>query len=159
MPCQMRASCPCPFAGHLGPDCPQNVDDLVRAGSHHVVLTLKSKAESTLNPKLVVEIEVGIGAGDANATGPAASEHRWFDEAVPMIDPAMPMESADIVVVVEHHCKSILRQAWWLCSSRCAHSCRRPQLSIGRWRRVELHRCGAVEGLTQLERRWRSECG
>jgi len=144
----------------------QNVDDLhERAGSHHVLHLHGEirKAESTRNPKLVVEIEGSeLGLGDA---GPDGAQLRpnivWFGEAVPMIDPAMAlMESADIVVVVGTSLQ-VYPAAGLIGYARQEVPIHvvDPNSPLEGGGRVELHRCGAVEGLTRLEGRWRSEFG
>jgi len=144
----------------------QNVDDLhERAGSTEVLHLHGEirKARSTRDPRLVVDLpgtELALGG-----LGPDGAQLRphivWFGESVPMIDPAMDLvTSADLVVVVGTSLQ--VYPAAGLVGYAPPHAPIHvvdPNTPLEGGGRVEIHPCGAVEGLTRLEARWRAEHG
>ena len=144
----------------------QNVDDLhERAGSTHVLHLHGEirKARSVARPDLVVTLEgAELNVGDLGPDGAQLRPHIvWFGEAVPMIDAAMDVvTSADVVVVVGTSLQ--VYPAAGLVGHAPQHAPIHvvdPNTPLEGGGRVELHRCGAVEGLTLLETRWRQEWG
>ena len=144
----------------------QNVDDLhERAGSTQVLHLHGEirKARSVARPDVVVTLEgAELNVGDLGPDGAQLRPHIvWFGEAVPMIDAAMDVvTSADVVVVVGTSLQ--VYQAAGLVGHAPQHAPIHvvdPNTPLEGGGRVELHRCGAVEGLTLLETRWRQEWG
>jgi len=144
----------------------QNVDDLhERAGSTNVLHLHGEirKARSVARPDVVVTLEgAELNVGDLGPDGAQLRPHIvWFGEAVPMIDAAMDVvTSADVVVVVGTSLQV------YPAAGLVGHAPQRapihvvdPNTPLEGGGRVELHRCGAVEGLTLLETRWRQEWG
>jgi len=83
----------------------QNIDDLHERGGSSKVLHLHGeiiKMRSEKNEHLVTEIRTDILLGDMAADGAQLRPHIvWFEEAVPMIETALPIVmQADIFVVV-----------------------------------------------------------
>ena len=83
----------------------QNIDDLhERAGSSHVLHLHGEifKMRSEVNKDLVYEIREDMRLGDLAADGEQLRPHIvWFEEAVPLIEPAARMAyDADIFVVI-----------------------------------------------------------
>ena len=83
----------------------QNIDDLhERAGSSRVLHLHGEifKMRSELNERLVYEIRKDMQVGDKASDGAQLRPHIvWFEEAVPMIEPAAKLvASADIFAVV-----------------------------------------------------------
>ena len=144
----------------------QNVDDLhERAGSTEV-LHLHGEirmARSTRDPRLVVDLPgTELALGDLGPDGAQLRPHIvWFGESVPMIDPAMDLvTSADLVVVVGTSLQ--VYPAAGLVGYAPQHvpiHVVDPNTPLEGGGRVEVHACGAVEGLTRLEARWRAEHG
>ena len=144
----------------------QNVDDLhERAGSTQVLHLHGEirKARSVARPDVVVTLEgAELNVGDLGPDGAQLRPHIvWFGEAVPMIDAAMDVvTSADVVVVVGTSLQ--VYPAAGLVGHAPQHAPIHvvdPNSPLEGGGRVELHRCGAVEGLTLLETRWRQEWG
>ena len=144
----------------------QNVDDLhERAGSANVLHLHGEirKARSVARPDVVVPLEgTELNVGDLGPDGAQLRPHIvWFGEAVPMIDAAMDVvTSADVVVVVGTSLQ--VYPAAGLVGHAPQHAPIHvvdPNTPLEGGGRVELHRCGAVEGLTLLETRWRQEWG
>ena len=144
----------------------QNVDDLhERAGSTNVLHLHGDirKARSVARPDVVVTLEgAELNVGDLGPDGAQLRPHIvWFGEAVPMIDAAMDVvTSADVVVVVGTSLQ--VYPAAGLVGHAPQHAPIHvvdPNTPLEGGGRVELHRCGAVEGLTLLETRWRQEWG
>ena len=144
----------------------QNVDDLhERAGSTNVLHLHGEirKARSVARPDVVVPLEgTELNVGDLGPDGAQLRPHIvWFGEAVPMIDAAMDVvTSADVVVVVGTSLQ--VYPAAGLVGHAPQHTPIHvvdPNTPLEGGGRVELHRCGAVEGLTLLETRWRQEWG
>lgn len=144
----------------------QNVDDLhERAGSTQVLHLHGEirKARSVARPDVVVTLEgAELNVGDLGPDGAQLRPHIvWFGEAVPMIDAAMDVvTSADVVVVVGTSLQ--VYPAARLVGHAPQHAPIHvvdPNTPLEGGGRVELHRCGAVEGLTLLETRWRQEWG
>ena len=144
----------------------QNVDDLhERAGSTNVLHLHGEirKARSVARPDVVVTLEgAELNVGDLGPDGAQLRPHIvWFGEAVPMIDAAMDVvTSADVVVVVGTSLQ--VYPAAGLVGHAPQHvpiHVVDPNTPLEGGGRVELHRCGAVEGLTLLETRWRQEWG
>ena len=144
----------------------QNVDDLhERAGSTNVLHLHGEirKARSVARPDVVVILEgTELNVGDLGPDGAQLRPHIvWFGEAVPMIDAAMDVvTSADVVVVVGTSLQ--VYPAAGLVGHAPQHAPIHvvdPNTPLEGGGRVELHRCGAVEGLTLLETRWRQEWG
>ena len=144
----------------------QNVDDLhERAGSTNVLHLHGEirKARSVARPDVVVTLEgAELNVGDLGPDGAQLRPHIvWFGEAVPMIDEAMDVvTSADVVVVVGTSLQ--VYPAAGLVGHAPQHAPIHvvdPNTPLEGGGRVELHRCGAVEGLTLLETRWRQEWG
>ena len=144
----------------------QNVDDLhERAGSTNVLHLHGEirKARSVARPDVVVTLEgAELNVGDLGPDGSQLRPHIvWFGEAVPMIDKAMDVvTSADVVVVVGTSLQ--VYPAAGLVGHAPQHAPIHvvdPNTPLEGGGRVELHRCGAVEGLTLLETRWRQEWG
>ena len=144
----------------------QNVDDLhERAGSTNVLHLHGEirKARSVARPDVVVTLEgAELNVGDLGPDGAQLRPHIvWFGEAVPMIDAAMDVvTSADVVVVVGTSLQ--VYPAAGLVGHAPQHAPIHvvdPNTPLEGGGRVELHRCGAVEGLTLLETRWRQEWG
>jgi len=144
----------------------QNVDDLhERAGSANVLHLHGEirKARSVARPDVVVPLEgTELNVGDLGPDGAQLRPHIvWFGEAVPMIDAAMDVvTSADVVAVVGTSLQ--VYPAAGLVGHAPQHAPIHvvdPNTPLEGGGRVELHRCGAVEGLTLLETRWRQEWG
>ena len=144
----------------------QNVDDLhERAGSTNVLHLHGEirKARSVARPDVVVTLEdAELNVGDFGPDGAQLRPHIvWFGEAVPMIDAAMDVvTSADVVVVVGTSLQ--VYPAAGLVGHAPQHAPIHvvdPNTPLEGGGRVELHRCGAVEGLTYLETHWRQEWG
>ncbi len=139
----------------------QNVDDLhERAGSTQVMHLHGEirKARSTSNPELVLDVPgTELNMGDLGPDGAQLRPHIvWFGEAVPMIDPAMEwVMSADMVVVVGTSLQvyPAAGLVGYAPPDAPIHVVD-PNTPLEGGGRVELHRCGAVEGLTRLEKRW-----
>ncbi len=83
----------------------QNIDDLHERGGSTNVMHLHGeifKMRSAANERLIYEIRDDINVGDVGADGKQLRPHIvWFEEAVPMIEPAAAcMTNADIFVLV-----------------------------------------------------------
>ncbi len=139
----------------------QNIDDLHERGGSTQVLHLHGeirKARSTRDERLVLELEGSeLCLGDCGPDGAQLRPHIvWFGEAVPLIEPAMDIvASADIVVVVGTSLQ--VYPAAGLVGYAPAHvpiHVIDPNTPMEGGGRVEIHACGAVEGLTRLESRW-----
>ncbi|MBY0479673.1 MAG: NAD-dependent deacylase [Chitinophagaceae bacterium] len=83
----------------------QNIDDLHERGGSTKVMHLHGeifKMRSEENEQLIYEIEDDIQLGDKAEDGAQLRPHIvWFEEAVPMIEVAVPIvQQADIFVVV-----------------------------------------------------------
>jgi NAD-dependent deacetylase len=144
----------------------QNIDDLhERAGSTQVLHLHGEirKARSTLDPRVVVDLPgTELDLGDLGPDGAQLRPHIvWFGESVPMIDPAMDLvQTADVVIVVGTSLQvyPAAGLVGYAPPSAPVHVVD-PNTPLEGGGRVELHRCGAVEGLTRLEARWRQEFG
>ena len=144
----------------------QNVDDLhERAGSTQVLHLHGEirKARSTRDPRVVVDWHgTELNMGDLGPDGAQLRPHIvWFGESVPMIDPAMDLvQTADVVIVVGTSLQvyPAAGLVGYAPPSAPVHVVD-PNTPLEGGGRVELHRCGAVEGLTRLEARWRQEFG
>ena len=139
----------------------QNIDDLHERGGSTRVLHLHGeirKARSTWDERLVVNLEGSeLCLGDCGPDGAQLRPHIvWFGEAVPLIEPAMDIvASADIVVVVGTSLQ--VYPAAGLVGYAPSHvpiHVIDPNTPMEGGGRVEIHACGAVEGLTRLEARW-----
>ena len=139
----------------------QNVDDLhERAGSTQVLHLHGEirKARSTRDPRGVIDIEgTELNWGDVGPDGAQLRPHIvWFGESVPLIEKAMGIvESADMLVVVGTSLQvyPAAGLVGYAPQSAPIHVVD-PNTSLEGGGRVTLHRCGAVEGLTMLERMW-----
>lgn len=139
----------------------QNVDDLhERAGSSQVLHLHGEirKARSTQDPRLVVDVEgTELNWGDVGPDGAQLRPHIvWFGESVPMIDKAMEIvESADLLVVVGTSLQvyPAAGLVGYAPQSADIHVVD-PNIPLEGGGRIRLHQCGAVEGLTSLERMW-----
>jgi NAD-dependent deacetylase len=83
----------------------QNIDDLHERAGSTKVLHLHGeifKMRSERNPMLVYEIRTDMSLGELAADGAQLRPNIvWFEEAVPMIEPAMQIVSgADILVII-----------------------------------------------------------
>ena len=83
----------------------QNIDDLHERGGSTKVLHLHGeilKMRSEQNERMVMEIHTDILLGDTAADGAQLRPHIvWFEEPVPMIEPAISLvQQADIFAVV-----------------------------------------------------------
>ncbi|MDA0941007.1 MAG: NAD-dependent deacylase [Bacteroidetes bacterium] len=144
----------------------QNIDDLhERAGSTQVLHLHGEirKARSTRDPLVVVDLPgTELDLGDLGPDGAQLRPHIvWFGESVPMIDPAMDLvQTADVVIVVGTSLQvyPAAGLVGYAPPSAPVHVVD-PNTPLEGGGRVELHRCGAVEGLTRLEARWRQEFG
>lgn len=144
----------------------QNIDDLhERAGSTQVLHLHGEirKARSTRDPRVVVDLPSSeLSLGDLGPDGAQLRPHIvWFGESVPMIDPAMDLvQTADVVIVVGTSLQvyPAAGLVGYAPPSAPVHVVD-PNTPLEGGGRVELHRCGAVEGLTRLEARWRQEFG
>lgn len=144
----------------------QNVDDLhERAGSTQVLHLHGEirKARSTRDPRVVVDLPgTELSLGDLGPDGAQLRPHIvWFGESVPMVDPAMDLvQTADVVVVVGTSLQvyPAAGLVGYAPPSAPIHVVD-PNTPLEGGGRIELHRCGAVEGLTRLEARWRQEMG
>ena len=144
----------------------QNIDDLhERAGSTQVLHLHGEirKARSTRDPRVVVDLPgTELSLGDLGPDGAQLRPHIvWFGESVPMIDPAMNLvQTADVVIVVGTSLQvyPAAGLVGYAPPSAPVHVVD-PNTPLEGGGRVELHRCGAVEGLTRLEARWRQEWG
>ena len=144
----------------------QNIDDLhERAGSTQVLHLHGEirKARSTRDPRIVVDLPgTELSLGDLGPDGAQLRPHIvWFGESVPMIDPAMDLvQTADVVIVVGTSLQvyPAAGLVGYAPPSAPVHVVD-PNTPLEGGGRVELHRCGAVEGLTRLEARWRQEFG
>jgi len=142
----------------------QNIDDLhERAGSTQVLHLHGEirKARSTRDPRVVVDLPgAELSLGDLGPDGAQLRPHIvWFGESVPMIDPAMDLvQTADVVIVVGTSLQvyPAAGLVGYAPPSAPVHVVD-PNTPLEGGGRVELHRCGAVEGLTRLEARWRQE--
>ena len=142
----------------------QNIDDLhERAGSTQVLHLHGEirKARSTRDPRVVVDLPGSeLSLGDLGPDGAQLRPHIvWFGESVPMIDPAMDLvQTADVVIVVGTSLQvyPAAGLVGYAPPSAPVHVVD-PNTPLEGGGRVELHRCGAVEGLTRLEARWRQE--
>ena len=144
----------------------QNVDDLhERAGSSRVMHLHGEirKSRSTKRAELVLDLPgTELSLGDVGPDGAQLRPHIvWFGEAVPLIDAAMDVvAAADVVIVVGTSLQ--VYPAAGLVGYAPPHAPIHvvdPHTPLEGGGRVELHRCGAVEGLTRLESRWRAEQG
>ena len=139
----------------------QNIDDLHERGGSTRVLHLHGeirKARSTRDERLVVNLEGSeLCLGDCGPDGAQLRPHIvWFGEAVPLIEPAMDIvASADIVVVVGTSLQvyPAAGLVGYAPSNAPIHVID-PNTPMEGGGRVEIHACGAVEGLTRLESRW-----
>jgi len=144
----------------------QNIDDLhERAGSTQVLHLHGEirKARSTRDPRVVIDLPgTELDLGDLGPDGAQLRPHIvWFGESVPMIDPAMDLvQTADVVIVVGTSLQvyPAAGLVGYAPPSAPVHVVD-PNTPLEGGGRVELHRCGAVEGLTRLEARWRQEFG
>lgn len=144
----------------------QNIDDLhERAGSTQVLHLHGEirKARSTRDPLVVVDLPgTELDLGDLGPDGAQLRPHIvWFGESVPMIDSAMDLvQTADVVIVVGTSLQvyPAAGLVGYAPPSAPVHVVD-PNTPLEGGGRVELHRCGAVEGLTRLEARWRQEFG
>jgi NAD-dependent deacetylase len=144
----------------------QNIDDLhERAGSTQVLHLHGEirKARSTRDPLVVVDLPgTELDLGDLGPDGAQLRPHIvWFGESVPMIDPAMDLvQTAEVVIVVGTSLQvyPAAGLVGYAPPSAPVHVVD-PNTPLEGGGRVELHRCGAVEGLTRLEARWRQEFG
>ena len=144
----------------------QNVDDLhERAGSSRVMHLHGEirKSRSTKRAELVLDLPgTELSLGDVGPDGAQLRPHIvWFGEAVPLMDAAMDVvAAADVVIVVGTSLQ--VYPAAGLVGYAPPHAPIHvvdPHTPLEGGGRVELHRCGAVEGLTRLESRWRAEQG
>ena len=142
----------------------QNVDDLhERAGSTRVLHLHGEirKARSTRREDVVLDLPgTELNLGDVGPEGAQLRPHIvWFGEAVPLIDAAMDVvAAADVVIVVGTSLQ--VYPAAGLVGYAPPHAPVHvvdPHAPLEGGGRVELHRCGAVEGLTRLEARWRAQ--
>ena len=83
----------------------QNIDDLHERAGSSKVLHLHGeifKMRSERNPKLVYEIRTDMSLGEFADDGAQLRPHIvWFEEAVPMIEPAMEIVSgADLLLII-----------------------------------------------------------
>ena len=144
----------------------QNIDDLhERAGSTQVLHLHGEirRARSTRDPLVVVDLPgTELDLGDLGPDGAQLRPHIvWFGESVPMIDPAMDLvQTADVVIVVGTSLQvyPAAGLVGYAPPSAPVHVVD-PNTPLEGGGRVELHRCGAVEGLTRLEARWRQAFG
>ena len=144
----------------------QNVDDLhERAGSSRVMHLHGEirKARSTRREDLVLDLPgTELNLGDVGPDGAQLRPHIvWFGEAVPLIDAAMGVvASADVVIVVGTSLQvyPAAGLVGYAPSDAPIHVVD-PHTPLEGGGGIELHRCGAVEGLTRLESRWRAERG
>lgn len=142
----------------------QNVDDLHERGGSTNVMHLHGeirKARSVADETLVVPIEgTELNVGDCGPDGAQLRPHIvWFGEAVPLIESAMDVVSqADVLVVVGTSLQ--VYPAAGLVGYAPANAPIHvidPHAPIEGGGRVEIHACGAVEGLLELERRWSAD--
>ena len=142
----------------------QNVDDLHERGGSTNVMHLHGeirKARSMADESLVVPIEgTELNVGDCGPDGAQLRPHIvWFGEAVPLIESAMDVVSqADVLVVVGTSLQ--VYPAAGLVGYAPANAPIHvidPYAPIEGGGRVEIHACGAVEGLLELERRWSAD--
>ena len=142
----------------------QNVDDLHERGGSPNVMHLHGeirKARSMADESLVVPIEgTELNVGDCGPDGAQLRPHIvWFGEAVPLIESAMDVVSqADVLVVVGTSLQ--VYPAAGLVGYAPANAPIHvidPNAPIEGGGRVEIHACGAVEGLLELERRWSAD--
>lgn len=142
----------------------QNVDDLHERGGSTNVMHLHGeirKARSVADESLVVPIEgTELNVGDCGPDGAQLRPHIvWFGEAVPLIESAMDVVSqADVLVVVGTSLQ--VYPAAGLVGYAPANAPIHvidPHSPIEGGGRVEIHACGAVEGLLELERRWSAD--
>ena len=144
----------------------QNVDDLhERAGSTRVMHLHGEirKARSTRREDVVLDLPgTELNLGDVGPDGAQLRPHIvWFGEAVPLIDAAMDVvASADVLIVVGTSLQvyPAAGLVGYAPPDAPIHVVD-PHTPLEGGGRVELHRCGAVEGLTRLESRWRAERG
>ena len=144
----------------------QNVDDLhERAGSTQVMHLHGEirKARSTWREDLVLDLPgTELNLGDVGSDGAQLRPHIvWFGEAVPLIDAAMDVVAAADVVIVVGTSLQVYPAAGLVgyAPPDAPIHVVDPHTPLEGGGRVELHRCGAVEGLTRLELRWRAERG
>ena len=142
----------------------QNVDDLhERAGSTRVLHLHGEirKARSTQRDDLVLDLPgTELNLGDVGPDGAQLRPHIvWFGEAVPLIDAAMYVVAAADVVIVVGTSLQVYPAAGLVgyAPPDAPIHVVDPHTPLEGGGRVELHRCGAVEGLTRLESPWRAE--
>lgn len=144
----------------------QNVDDLhERAGSSRVMHLHGEirKARSTQRADMVLDLPgTELNLGDVGPDGAQLRPHIvWFGEAVPLMDAAMDVVAAADVVIVVGTSLQVYPAAGlvgYVPLDAPIHVVD-PHTPLEGGGKVELHRCGAVEGLTRLESRWRAEQG
>lgn len=142
----------------------QNVDDLHERGGSTNVMHLHGeirKARSVADETLVVPIDgTELNVGDCGLDGAQLRPHIvWFGEAVPLIESAMDVVSqADVLVVVGTSLQvyPAAGLVGYAPSNAPIHVID-PHAPIEGGGRVEIHACGAVEGLLELERRWSAD--
>ena len=142
----------------------QNVDDLHERGGSTKVMHLHGeirKARSMADETLVIPIEgTELNADDCGPDGAPLRPHIvWFGEAVPLIESAMDVVSkADVLLVVGtslqvYPAASLVGYA----PTHVPIHVIDPHAPIEGGERVEIHACGAVEGLLKLEVRWSAD--
>ena len=144
----------------------QNVDDRhERAGSARGMQLHGEirKARSTQRADMVLDLPgTELTLGDVGPDGAQLRPHIvWFGEAVPLMDAAMDVVAAADVVIVVGTSLQVYPAAGlvgYVPLDAPIHVVD-PHTPLEGGGRVELHRCGAVEGLTRLESRWRAEQG
>ena len=139
----------------------QNVDDLhERAGSTRVMHLHGEirKVRSTQREDLIFDLPgTELNLGDV---GPDGAQLRpyivWFGEAVPLIDAAMDAVAAADVVIVVGTSLQVYPAAGLVgyAPPDAPIHVVDPHTPLEGGGRIELHRCGAVEGLIGLERLW-----
>ena len=121
------------------------------------------KARSTQRADMVLDLPgTELNLGDVGPDGAQLRPHIvWFGEAVPLMDAAMDVVAAADVVIVVGTSLQVYPAAGlvgYVPLDAPIHVVD-PHTPLEGGGRVELHRCGAVEGLTRLESRWRAEQG
>jgi len=142
----------------------QNIDDLhERAGSSNVLHLHGEirKARSTRDPRVVVELPTAeLHLGDLGPDGAQLRPHIvWFGESVPLIEPAVDLvTSADVLLVVGTSLQV------YPAAGLVGHARQDvpihvvdPNAPLASGGRVNVLLCGALEGLTHLEARFRHE--
>ena len=144
----------------------QNVDALhERAGSTRVMHLHGEirKARSTQREDLILDLPgTELNLGDVGPDGAQLRPHIvWFGEAVPLIDAAMDVVAAADVVIVVGTSLQVYPAAGLVgyAPPDAPIHVVDPHTPLEGGGRIELHRCGAVEGLTRLESRWWAEQG